>query len=125
MRGRSLLLALAGVLLLAASVAHLQGWRQFDAALEGVEPGPLGGLHVGWVWGSVAFAAFGAIVVAAAVGWRRGRDPRPAAVPVALALLAFGLWAYLTREFNPHFLGFVAMGALVGAPLLGRIEARG
>jgi hypothetical protein len=125
MRVRSWLLGAAGGLLILAAVAHLFGWAQFDGALAAVEADFVAGLHIGWVWGSTAFAAFGLIVVGAAVGWRRhGRDPRPAAAPVAFALVLFGLWALLYRHFNPHFLGFIAMGVLVGAPLVGPIDRR-
>lgn len=116
---RRAVLTFAGVLLLAASMAHFLGWHQFDAALASIEPATDAALHVGWTWGSVCFATFGVIVLGAALRWRRGHDPRPAAAPVAVALVLFGAGALYCRDFNPHFWGFVALGVLVGVPLLG------
>jgi hypothetical protein len=118
------LMSAAGLLLLAASVAHFLGWGQFAAPLSGVDPEVAAGLKVGWTWGSVAFATFGTVTLAGALAWRRGAAaPVAAAGPVALALVGFGLWALFHRGFNPHFLGFVALGLLVGLPLLGARRA--
>lgn len=124
MKVRSWVLVVTGGLLLLASVAHLFGWAQFTDALAALDATATAGLRVGWIWGSFAFAAYGLIVVGAAVGWRRhGRDPRWVAGPVALAFVLFGLWALFYRGFNPHFLVFIAIGVLVGAPLLGRVDS--
>ena len=120
MRIRSALVAAAGVLLLLAAAAHLLGWAQFRAPLAGVDPELTAGLRVAWSWGSVAFATFGLVVLAGARAWRRGGEvPLGAVGPVALALVGFGLWALFYRGFNPHFLTFVALGLLAGAPLVG------
>ena len=118
MKIRRWLLGVAGGLLVLASVAHFFGWAQFDGSLDAVDGDVAAALRIGWVWGSAAFATFGALVLWAAAGWHPGgRDPRPAAAPVAAALVLFGLWALFYRHFNPHFLAFVQ------EPLCGGINA--
>ena len=37
----------------------------------------------------------------------------------------FGLAAFLTTQFNPHFLLFVATGLLAGLPVMGMGPSRG
>jgi hypothetical protein len=116
-RTRALLGLLGGLLLLASSLAHAGlGWPAMRAALEaaGAPPELRGGLAVGWLFGSVAMAAFGVIVVSIALAALRGsRASRLPAAVIGIAYASFGAWAFLARGGNPHFLGFVAIGALV------------
>jgi hypothetical protein len=108
-----------GVLLLAAALAHaFAGWPPLRAALDaqGVGPDIAGALAAGWLFGSAAMCAFGLVLMAMARDVRRGvlGSTAPAWV-VAAAFGAFGFVAWVLRDFNPHFLAFIAMGALVAA----------
>lgn len=117
---RSAVLFVGGVLLLLAAVAHGLGFAQFDDGLAAAPADTRAALHVGWLWGSATFAALGVIVLGAVRHWRRhGRDPRAAVAPAAVALVVFGAAAFVARDCNPHFLGFVALGLVLGLPLLG------
>jgi hypothetical protein len=107
------------ILLIVAGLAHAFGFAQFEAGLAGVDPETRAGLHAGWLWGSATFIALGVITFGAAHGWSRGLDPRPAVVPTAVALLVFGSVGFVARGMNLHFLGFVALGALLGLPMIG------
>lgn len=118
-RVRSGVLRVGGVLLIAAGAAHATGFAQFDEGLAAAPPATRAGLHAGWLWGSVAFFAFGISVLVAARLWRHGQDPRPSVLPVAVALVGFGACAFVARDCNPHFLGFVGLGLLIGLPMLG------
>lgn len=114
---RLCVLATGGVLLLLAGIAHAFGFAQFDDGLAHVVADVRAGLHVGWLWGSATFGALGLGVLWAALRWRAGHDPRPAVLPAALALVTFGTAAFVARDLNPHFLGFVGLGLLVGGPV--------
>ncbi|MEZ6016893.1 MAG: hypothetical protein R3F49_17370 [Planctomycetota bacterium] len=109
----------AGALLVVAGIAHAFGFAQFDAGLAEVAPDTRGGLHAGWLWGSVTFVALGAITLGASRRWRRAIDPRPTVLPTAIALLVFGGVGFVARGLDPHFLGFVVLGLLVGVPVVG------
>jgi hypothetical protein len=108
---------LAGFLLLAASFAHgLMGWPPFGQILqqEGIDPGVMGGLQVGWYWGSFCMFAAGCIVVVEAITAIRGGAPhRPAILIIGALYVVFGTWAYVFSGYNTHFLGFIGSGALV------------
>lgn len=66
----------------------------------------------------------GVLLLAASVahffGWHQF-DAALAGVdlPIAAGLILFGAGALYCRDFNPHFWGFVGLGVLVGAPLIG------
>jgi len=119
---RRWLLAAGGILLVASSFAHaFAGWPPQRAALEaaGVEVDLIGGLTVGWYFGSVAMFAFGAIALRDA--WEVSRDGGArtgASALIGLAYLLFGARALFYRGFNPHFLGFIVIGLLVLIPAL-------
>ncbi|NJL28552.1 MAG: hypothetical protein HC897_12015 [Thermoanaerobaculia bacterium] len=117
MKPRILTGMVAGILLLASSAAHaFLGWPPFAKALAqlGADSDVTGGLQMGWMWGSATLFGCGLIVVFAAIGRWRGRpfDPVPSRI-VAGCLLAFGIGAFLARDFNPHFLLFIVLGVLV------------
>ena len=111
-------LFLGGLLLTGAGVAHALGWAQFDGKLTSVDPDTLSGLHAGWLWGSLTFAALGTVTMLAARRWRSGVDPRATVLPGAAALLVFGAVGFVARGFDPHYLGFVGFAALIGLPVL-------
>ena len=119
MKGRAYLGIATGVVLILSSLAHaFLGWPSLRPALEtgGVDANVIGAMAVGWYFGSVAMAAFGAIVLVWAVKLLRGQTVDMAPVWImALAYLAFGLAAFLVRGLNPHFLLFIVTGLLLGA----------
>jgi hypothetical protein len=116
------LLTLAGLGMWASSLPHaFAAWPHFRAVLEsaGVASAVVGAVGAGWLWGSVAMLAFGAITLGQGWGVARGRQPDVAVLwPVALAYVGFGGLAFVLRDFNPHYLGFVLPGVLVVVVLL-------
>jgi hypothetical protein len=118
MKTRGIIGLIGGILLLLSSLAHaFVGWPLLRQTLEtaGNAPDTIGATAAGWLFGSVAMAAFGVIVTIVAVGTLKGKRPTtmPAAV-IAAAYLLFGVTAFIARDLNPHFLLFVATGVLVG-----------
>ena len=120
MRTASWLLAVGAVLLLLGSLAHaLLGWPPIRDALEraGVADDLIGGLAVGWYFGSVAMAAFGVILV---LCWRQARARtsgwQGTAACLSLAYVTFGISAFFMRSFNLFFLvAFVLPGFIIGS----------
>ncbi len=112
-----------GALIFAAGFAHaFGGWPPLSAELarSGVDPGIRGALGVGWMFGSASMWGFGLLVVACFFHLRRDvRLAKWVALIVGLVFLAFGGGAYLARDFNPHFLAFVAVGGLLTAAAAG------
>jgi hypothetical protein len=104
---------LSAVALFASGLAHaFLGWGQFASALEAsaVPDAVVGALAVGWYFGSTAMIAFAAIALAAAL--RRRASASLLLGIIGGTYVLFGLAAYLSRDFNPHFLGFVGIGVL-------------
>jgi hypothetical protein len=120
---RTVVLLVAGILMVLASFAHaLAGWPHFATELEaaGAPADLLAPLSIGWHWGSAAMATFGLIVVIAA--WKRWRGDRSGGYAVKLVSacwMVFGLATLVKFGFSGHFVGFIVLGALAWAPLLG------
>ena len=120
MRMASWLLALGAALLLLGAVAHgLLGWPPIREELEraGVGEDLMGGLAVGWYFGSAAMAAFGVILLLC-FGQARARTSgwQGTAACLSLAYGIFGLTAFVMRSFNVFFLiAFVLPGIIIGA----------
>ncbi|MCI0531581.1 MAG: hypothetical protein L0Y74_06520, partial [candidate division Zixibacteria bacterium] len=113
---------IGGILMLASAFAHaFLGWPAFEKELSGagVMRDVIGGLNVGWHFGSFAMFGFGAIVVFTAAKTLRGEYVTivPAGI-IAGLYIVFGLWALLFRGFSPHFLGFILKGLLASGILL-------
>ncbi|MSR47541.1 MAG: hypothetical protein EXS13_10855 [Planctomycetes bacterium] len=90
----SIVTIVAGALFLASPAAHaFLGFppQREVLARASVDTDTATSLAVGWYFGSAAMVAFGAIALA----------------------------AFLACEMNPHFLGFIAMGALLGVGSFG------
>lgn len=117
MNARAILgFATGGLLCLSAAAHALGGWPAFDGPLRqsGLDPELRAGLAAGWYFGSVAMLVFAAIVLHAA--WRLARGEAIDRVPLlatGIGYAAFGLAAFVLRDFRPHFLLFVLTGALV------------
>lgn len=125
MRKQVILLWLGGICMALSALPHaLLGWPSLAAGLvqSQVPPALIAGLAVGWYFGSVGMASMGIIVCLHAWLEGRGRRPHPAALwVIGAGYLAFGLAAFVWRDFNPHFLSFVLLGLLV---LVGSRPAR-
>jgi ribosomal protein S18 acetylase RimI-like enzyme len=110
-----------GVVIALQSLPHaFVGWPAFEPALlgAGVDPALVGGLSVGWYFGSVAMLVLGVVVLLAFRALRSGASLAwQVACAVGVGYLAFGLGAFLYRS-NPHFLGFIAPGAALAAAAL-------
>lgn len=109
------LLAALGMLL--GAVPHaLSGWPALEAALapHGVDAATVAALSIGWYWGSVTMLALGLVGLFVYLDLRRGRvTARRYGLAAGGAYLAFGLAAYVGRDFNSHFLFFIVLGALM------------
>lgn len=114
----------AGLLLVAASLAHyFGGWIEMERALasSGATSETVGSLWAGWLFGSFAMAGTGVMVVNEALGQLRGRPcNRVIVASIALIYGAFGVTAWIGRDFRPELLVFVATGGWVALLLAGR-----
>ncbi len=111
-RRRSVLLIVAGVLLLLSCAAHAGlGWPavRHELTHHGAPPDLISTMAIGWLFGSVAMGAFGAIALVAGLGVPGGTYV--AAVIVGLAYGGFGAVTYAIYR-DAHFLGFVVIGLL-------------
>ena len=88
-----------------------------DLVEIGVRPTVLGGTVLRLYFGAIANFGFALIVSAAAIQAIRGIPPAriPLAV-IAVIYTAFGVLAF-SLSHNPHHLGALAMGVLLGAAL--------
>jgi hypothetical protein len=116
------LLPVGTMLLLLSSAAHaFLGWPPIRTALEqsSVAEDLIGGLAVGWYFGSASMMAFAFIVF---IAWLQTRghkvDARGAVAAISVTYIVFGSTAFVARSFNPHFLGFIVIGLIVAIPLL-------
>ena len=118
-RARLILGTVAGVALLASSVAHTWlGWKSLAERLArtNVPPDLQAGLHIGWAFGGACMVILGIIVIATFLGRLRGAKPPllPIAV-IAVVYMAFGAWSIAESGGDLFFLGvFVVPGALLG-----------
>ncbi|HKQ60488.1 MAG TPA: hypothetical protein VJS92_04335 [Candidatus Polarisedimenticolaceae bacterium] len=88
-----------------------------DLVEIGVRPSVLGGTVIHLYFGALAMFGFVLMVAAAAIQAIRGRTPaRLHLAIVALIYVAFGALAF-ARSHNPHHLGPVLMGVLIGGAL--------
>jgi hypothetical protein len=120
---RPILALIAGAFMLLSALVHgLLGWPAMrgELAKAGAAADLVGSLGAGWLYGSAAMAAFGAIVVVAALRLRRGdRSGVFALRTISACYLVFGLAAFVWQGFEPFFLNFVVIGALAAAPAFG------
>ena len=124
---RNIVVIVAGILMVLASLAHgLLGWPAVRAELvnEHANPELISGLAAGWLWGSACMLTFGAIVTISGIQMRRGSNSGTLAVrAIAVCFLGFGLLAFALEGFDPHFLIFVLLGLLAAASFLGAKSA--
>jgi hypothetical protein len=118
MRIRAIAALVAGCLLVLSSMAHaFLGWPAVLAELNEINASAefISGLRAGWLFGSTSMLAFGLIVLVYAVQLWRGKDAerKPSAI-IAVCYLIFGIGAFFTTNFDPHFIGFIVIGLIVG-----------
>ena len=110
-RLRSVLGIIGGAVIAVSSALHgLLGWPAMAGELARIQASPdlVGGLRVGWYFGSVAMLAFGLVAIVTFAARMRGQPASLAPVViVAVAYLAFGLWALVASDMNPFFLIFI------------------
>ena len=107
---------LAGAILALSSAAHsILGWKQMQSSLAGTNAPPdlVQGLRIGWLFGGVAILTFGCVALAVFASRLRGRmvSLLPTGI-MALAYLAFGIWALVTSG-DPFFYIFIVPGAML------------
>ena len=114
-RAVPLILALAALGMALCSLPHALGaWPHFREGLVGLgaDTRLVGAIGSAWAFGTVMMLASGAIVGAQARrAWRD--EPLHAATlwPLGLAWAGYGVAAFALRDFNNHYLAFVACGA--------------
>jgi hypothetical protein len=118
-RARLILGIVAGVMLLASSVAHtFLGWKSMaeQLARTNARPDLVAGLHIGWTFGGAAMVILGFIAVTTFVDrLRGGKAPLSHVIAIAVIYMAFGAWAISASGGDLFFLGvFVVPGALLG-----------
>lgn len=118
MKYRAVFGMMTGILLILSSLAHaFLGWPPIKSALTSfnVDQGLIGAITIGWYFGSVAMFVFGIIVFNNGLKVFRGDTvTRGTLYVIAIAYIIFGLAAFIVRDYNPHFLFFIAIGSLVG-----------
>jgi hypothetical protein len=119
---------IAGTFMLLSAGAHaILGWEAQRESLGvlGTPADQVARLSAGWHFGSVAMAAFGIAMLICGFRLKR-RDYSGIAMVriVAAAYVIYGVAAYITFDYEPSFLGFVALGALAGLPVMGQSYVR-
>ena len=109
-----ILIALGALLAFGSAFMHgSMARRAVLGRLEGtVAPETLEGLNAAWMLGTASMVAFG---VMALLGMRSlGRESGAVRVPLLAGLffLAYGIWAFVYRDFHAHFIGFMGVGVL-------------
>ena len=118
-RARLILGIIAGVMLLASSVAHtFLGWKSLaeQLARTNAPPDLVTGLHIGWAFGGAAMVILAFVVLTTFVDrLRGGKAPLSHVIAIAVIYMAFGAWAIAASAGDLFFLGvFVVPGALLG-----------
>ena len=106
-----------GILVFLSAFAHgFLGWAQLSDELASTNAGPalISGIKAGWFLGSFAMIAFGLIIIVLTTRLLRGAEVSiTPIVVIGLTYFAFGLWAYLSNDYRPHFLGFIVPGLMI------------
>jgi hypothetical protein len=114
-RAAPLVLALAALGMALCSLPHALGaWPHFREGLVtlGADPRLIGAIGSAWAFGTAMMLASGAIVGAQARrAWRDEPLHGATLLPLGVAWMGYGLAAFALRDFNTHYLAFVACGA--------------
>lgn len=116
-RPRVALLALAALGMTLSALPHALGaWPHFRGALVGLgaDARTLGAVGSAWAFGTTMMLVCAAIVAGQA--HRAARDEavvRSTLWPIALGWMGYGTAAFVVRDFNTHYLGFAACGAIL------------
>ena len=119
-------LTVGGTLIMVASLPHaFLGWPALRDALPAqTSPEVVRTAAIGWLFGSFAMATLGLVAMVSAAHLRRGvTAARSQALVVGAGYILFAAWALWYDDGNPHFIGFMVMGAAVvsGAWIAGRV----
>ena len=116
------LLALAGFGMALSALPHALGaWPHFRDGLVdlGADARLTGAIASAWAFGTVMMLACGAAVLGGARrAWRGEALATSALWPIGLAWLGYGVGAFALRDFNTHYLGFIACGGAVSVALV-------
>lgn len=111
----------AGVFMFLGGVAHTAiGLPDLQGAIARGEVADTvaGGMLIVWTFAGLAMDVMGILVILFSAEVRRGlRAGWVKAMLVGALYLLFGLSAYVYSYPNPHYLSFVAVGALLYGPL--------
>ena len=121
---KNILGLIAGAFLIVSAGLHsVLGWRALGKQLAdaGAPADLILGLQIGWHFAGLAMLAFGLIVLSIFRHAQRGETPSMIPVYIiAIAYLAFGVYALGVSNFNPFFFIFIVPGVLLGAAAAGR-----
>ena len=113
-RTGQVLVVLAALLNFASAVLH--GAFARPAVLASVSPNAgaetLATLNAAWILGTAALVAFGLLALLAVPALGRERVAVNVPLFAGLLFLGYGVWAFLYRHQNPHYVGFMVTGAL-------------
>jgi hypothetical protein len=115
-------LSLCGSAMVLSALPHgLAAWPKFQADLNALNAGDTltGALHAGWLFGTMMMVVCGSIVLGQA--WQLAKKnvlSHAALWPIAIGYMGYGVAAFLLRDFNTHYVGFISTGVLLGAVLL-------
>jgi hypothetical protein len=118
-RARLILGIIAGLVLLASSVAHTWlGWKRVAErfAHTNVPPDLQASLRIGWTFGGACMVILAFVTITTFVDrLRGGKAPLSHVIAIAIVYMAFGAWAMAESGGDLFFLGvFVIPGALLG-----------
>lgn len=114
-RRRTALLSLSATGMALSALPHAFGaWPHFRAGLVelGGDERLLGAIGAAWAFGTAMMLACAAVVAAQAVrAWRGEAVHAATLLPIGLAWAGYGVAAFALRDFNTHYMAFVACGA--------------
>ena len=114
---KSILMLVSGVLCIAGGLLHASGFQMIhgEAAKSGVTGELAEVVDLAWVFMSMGFLTFGAILVTCGFQMRkRNYGGKWLAGWAAAGLTLFSVWATIRFGFNFHFLYFLIVGILAG-----------
>ncbi|HUQ88583.1 MAG TPA: hypothetical protein VM096_13555 [Vicinamibacterales bacterium] len=117
MKIKSVLGVIAGAILILSAFAHsIAGWAAMreQLAKTNAPPDLVQGLQIGWMFGGPVMVVFGILCISTFLKRLRGQPASTfAPVLIAMAYLAFGVWAAVTTGGDPFFMVFIVPAVLL------------